>query len=299
MAATVKSSESGNYPVERPVPGYLPERRESYGIARPQRRLGLMSSITSALFHPWQFFGSLSRSANIALIATLILVLSGVAAVRVQPSASAPPDSMPEPVPMMPDVLPNPGGGLGGQMGGSLDFSGIPGDLGGMPPGEMPGSGQPESAADVTQTTITALTAAVGVLLGWFALAGILLIVPMLRGRAPQFSTGLQIAIWATLPLAIMVLVQFVYQALGGTIGAQMGVTVLLNRWDGFAALPSASQALLTSLASQITIFSVWSVIMVYAGARTALRGSRAAALIAIILWITVAAIAPSVPGLL
>jgi hypothetical protein len=200
---------------------------------------------------------------------------------------------------MMPDVLPNPGGGLGGQMGGSLDFSGIPGDLGGMPPGELPGSGQPESAADVTQTTITALTAAVSVLLGWFALAGILLIVPMLRGRAPQFSTGLQIAIWATLPLAIMVLVQFVYQALGGTIGAQMGVTVLLNRWDGFAALPSASQALLTSLASQITIFSVWSVIMVYAGARTALRGSRAAALIAIILWITVAAIAPSVPGLL
>lgn len=294
MAATVKSNANGRIAVDRSEMAYVPQRRDSYVPARNSRR-GLISNITTAMLHPGEFFRAMPRGSHVLITAVLILALVGYAAVNIAPGATAESPTVPGDSGMpMPDMLPNPTFS-GGPAEGPIDFSGMPVD-GGFPPDGMGGGPiEAESPRDVTQTTVTVLTAAAGVLLGWGALAVILMIVPMLRGRAPQFSTGLHIAVWSALPLALMILVQVVYQALGGTIGEQMGVSALLGRWEGFTSLPETSQALLTSLTSQTTLFGLWSLILVYFGAREALRGSRIGALMAVGSWALLVVVAPVV----
>lgn len=270
-----------------------------YAPANRNRRRGLLSSMTTALAHPAVFFSETPRGSQTVLVALIILVLTGFAAVRLAPSADAAPE-----MPIIDPAVSGPVDGPSPMEGGPASvevFSSDPGvmpppDFSGMPP-EMGGppvdGGSGGESADVNKTTMTALTAAGGVVLGWFTLAGILVIVPMLRGRSPHLSSNLQVAIWSSVPLALMLVAQLVFNAVGGTLGSSMGLSLLLQSVEGFEALPAASQSLLTSLTSQITLFGLWSLVLIYAGARYALRGSRLASTFAVTLWIALVVVAP------
>jgi hypothetical protein len=96
--------------------------------------------------------------------------------------------------------------------------------------------------------------------------------------------------------LALMALVQLAYYSAGGEVG-QPGLTGLLADWDGFAALSPLMQALMTSLAARFTLFWVWSLLLLYFGARHALRGKWWSSVLVVILWFVVIVVVPVVTG--
>jgi hypothetical protein len=241
----------------------------------------------AVLLQPVTFFRQMPNTRQWLFVALLILVLVGAAAVR-RPSAessvsggdvSAPPIFDPN----APAIDPS--------FGGLVDPS-IPPAL---PPDGQPVPGAANGGSAVAETTITALVAASGVLLAWAIQTLVLAEVSLLNGKAPNLGRNMQIAVWASVPLALMALVQLVYFALGGTPAA--GFSVLLRNWEAYTTLPPMTQALLNSLQSHLTIFWVWSLLLFYTGARQALRGKGWACVLAAIIWITLAILLPVLTG--
>jgi hypothetical protein len=261
-------------------------------IIQQARSRGLVSQIWTVLLQPGVFFRTLPAIDNTRQwfwVALIILAFVGLSAVQHQSitsEASAPPAP-----PQMPPV-----DGPGGPAGPGVDF-------GGPPPGVVPG-GPPAGGADATggaESTIstnwtTALIAASGVLLGWVIQAVLLCEVTLFRGFAPRLGRNFQIAIWAGLPLGLLALIQFVYYAAGGTPG-EPGLSGLVVDLPEFATLSPLVQALLISLASQITIFSIWSLLLLYSGARYALRGRWWSSMLVVVAWVALVTIVPVVLG--
>jgi hypothetical protein len=253
-------------------------------LVAPSR--GVVGHIFAVLLQPVAFFRRLPTTRHWLLVAFLLLVLVAAADVRrPQPDASAdiptdfgsiPPGGFD---PSAPALDPSLGGGF-------PPNTGIPPDIG------VGGSDAP----DISQTTVTGLIAAGGILLAWAIQSLILAEVSLLNGEAPKLARNLQIAVWASVPLGVMALAQLIFYALGGS-GGQIGITALLARWEGYAALPTFSQSLLHSLAQQATLFWFWSAILVYTGARQALRGRWWAAALAVVIWIVLAALLPVLTG--
>jgi hypothetical protein len=57
-------------------------------------------------------------------------------------------------------------------------------------------------------------------------------------------------------------------------------------------------QWLLTSAFSQITLWSVWSVLLLYFGARDALKGRWLVCIIVVLIWVGIAIAAPVLMGM-
>jgi hypothetical protein len=127
----------------------------------------------------------------------------------------------------------------------------------------------------------------------WLGQAVLLSLVPMLRGFKPQFSRALQIAVWATIPLAIMLILRQIFFAAGGT-GGMTGLSLLLTRWSGYASLPTLAQRVLATFMSNLSIFWVWGLLLLYFGAHEALRGRRWTAIVVIVMWIAVSTVVPA-----
>jgi hypothetical protein len=142
---------------------------------------------------------------------------------------------------------------------------------------------------------MSALQAACGVLAMWAGQAVLLCLIPMQSGHRPGIGRCLQVAIWASLPLALMLGLRQIYFAAGGT-GGTVGLTLLLEKWEGYATLSSGAQRLLTAFVSNITVFWLWSLLLLYFGARYALGGKIWLVTLVIVIWI---AAAPAVTALI
>lgn len=152
------------------------------------------------------------------------------------------------------------------------------------------------ATADTNTTLMTALLAASGVLAMWGGQAALLCLIPMLRSHPPNLARALQVAVWASLPLALMLLLRQLYFMAGGT-GGTIGLYALLEGWDGYAALPEIFQRILAVFTSNLTFYWLWSMALLYAGARYALNGRRWSAILVLAMWIAVTSVVPAVFG--
>ena len=279
--------------------------RPSMALANRNRPRGLWGQITTSLLRPALFFRTLAPAGETRQwlwAAILVLALVGIASVRYSALSSAAPA---DPGIIDPGFPPDMGGGDmgGGDMGGG-DMGGgggmvEGGDFGGIPPGGIPTD--PGTPVATTESTLTAdltmaLLAGANVVLGWIVLTIMLIVVPMLRGRAPRLGQNLQIAVWSSLPFAVMAIVQLLYWSSGGKIG-EPGVQGLLADFPQVKTLDPTVQALLISFTSRLTIFWLWSLMLVYFGARFALGGWRIVAFLVVIAWALIQIGAPVITG--
>lgn len=255
------------------------------------RQRGLYGQITTVLLRPALFFRTLlpaGETRQWLWAALIVLAAIGIATVRYAALAGdASGDSgIVAPMPIDP--------GFGGD--GGIPPSGP--DFGGIPPGGIPDPGAQPTGAEttVTEDLTTALLAASSIMLGWLILTLMLIVVPMLRGRAPRLGMNLQIAVWSSLPLAVMAVIQLIYYAAGGNPGAP-GIEGVVTGLPEFATWEPTVQALAISLASRFTIFWLWSLLLVYFGIRFSLNGWRIVAFVIVLLWAVIQVGAPVLTG--
>lgn len=265
----VSDEERQNSRLKRPRP------------VQPRRARSLWGQISTVILQPATFFRSLPNMQEnrqwfwVALIILALVALSAVQRDSLTGSEGEP--------------------GADGFMGapaGQFDAPFIEGPPVGPP---LPGPTAPTSdASDVSARWTTALLAGGGMVLGWLVLAVFLSEVTLLRGEMPRFDRNLQIAIWASVPLGLMAGLQLLFYAAGGGVGA-LGVSGLLDEIPAYAQLPPLAQEVIRSLASQLTLFWLWSLLLIYIGARQALRGKHWAIALVLTAWIVVLVLAPAV----
>lgn len=264
-------------------------QRGAYAAAAPRPR-GLWGQFWMLVLQPAAFFRTLPwmhESRHWFWMMILILALVAFAAVRHADLAAQGAGGASEvPVPQM-FSDPTMGGAVSGGM------SGLPPDMGGMPPVNGGGTA---STVDVTRNWVTGLRAAANVVLGWFVLTILLIEAPMMNGVSPRLGRNFQIAVWASVPLGLMAALQLLFFAAGGELG-KAGISGLLEGWDFYENSSPLLQSLLLSLTSQFTLFGLWSLLLVYKGARYALNGRRWVALMIVIFWVAVLVVVPAVTG--
>jgi hypothetical protein len=148
---------------------------------------------------------------------------------------------------------------------------------------------------DPAAAWMTGLRTAGMQVLQWAVLVIVLAEVTMFNGRAPQIARNLQIAIWTSVPLALMAAVQLVYLANGGSIG-EPGVTGFLAEWDTFAESDPYIRNFMYGVASQLTFFWLWSLALIYIAARKTLHGKRTVVILVIALWVVILGIGSGYP---
>ncbi|MCA0456007.1 MAG: YIP1 family protein [Chloroflexi bacterium] len=274
-----------------------PVRNRDVQIIRQARPRSLWGQVWNVALQPNTFFLALpqapSSSRQWFWVAVLILALNGFAAVRQDAVASGGGATV------------DPGFSQGSEFP-SSDFSSGPGGFSAQPgglPGGLPSDfgaptdgGSTGSGADVSSTWVTALISATTILIGWFVLAVILCEVPLFNGVRPHYGQNLQIAIWTTVPLGVMAGLQVIYIAATGVVGAS-GVSGLLDIWKGYNDLSPLVRSILLSLTSRLTIFWVWSLVLIFIGARQALNGKVWSSLLVVVIWVLVVVMVPVVTG--
>lgn len=177
-------------------------------------------------------------------------------------------------------------------------FPPVDGGMGGPPVDGMPpvvgGAG---TETNVTATWTTAVITGSGVLVHWFLLSVLLSLVSLFNGGMPKLSRNFQIAVWASLPLALMAVLQLLYYSAGGEAGRAGVSGVLLDNWDGFSQQQPVMQSFLLSAASLVTVFWLWSLMMIYFGARFGLRGKRWSSVLVVVLWVALMVLLPVATG--
>lgn len=265
---------------ERQIQPIPPTRERDISMARPPRSRGLISQVSIVLLQPRYFFRSMPLADNRQwfIIAFLILALVGWSAVR-QDSLQGTTDLS---VAFTTDTSLS-----GNTQGGGFDLGGIPsGDLTNSPIPSLDGS------HDITDTLITALIAASQILTGWLVLAILLSEVSFFNSTMPKLGLNIRIAVWATVPMGVMAGIQLIYFAAGGKPGAA-GISGLLGLWQDYANFPVMTRRLLLSISSQITLFWVWSLFLLYIGARSSLRGKWWTSLIVVVAWVVILVVFP------
>lgn len=273
---------------------------EVVDVPLPQRRRtrGLLSQISAVLLQPVYFFRTLphlSETRQWLWAGLIILFLIGFSAVRynvVSQAGATDETNTPPPIDF--------GGGLegdggipipGGDLGGGIDFGGIPDPSAGGG-GESPAT--PEQ--NLSETLTIGFIAASEIVVNWLIISVLLIIVSLLRGRLPRFGHNFQIAIWATLPLAVMALLQVLFYAAGGTTG-QPGLAGLLLDWEFYQQQSPLAQDIMYSLAIRLTVFWMWTLALLYFGARNALQGPRLGAMLIVVFWAAIVVLVPVATG--
>jgi hypothetical protein len=227
---------------------------------------GVVSQLGILLFQPRTFFQRFvpeHRGRRWLWAAILILVVLAFNAVQQSEQASAgesgniPPMDMP------------------------IGPEGMPPDVPSPPENPTP----TENSSNPAAIWMTALTTAGAQIIQWLILALVLSEVSMFNGRAPRLGTNLQIAIWVSVPLALMAVIQMVFIAGGGSIG-RPGVSGFLESWEFFVGLNVYLRSFIHGLASHLTLFWLWSLALLYIAARQALRGKRPVVIVVIAVWV-------------
>ncbi len=261
-----------------------PRRARNLSLAQPIRQRGLWGQIWMVLLQPGQFFRALptiDQSRQWLWVGLIILALIGFSAIRQAAAPAADPNAFQVPI--------DAGGAPDPNIFGGGDF-GVP--EGGPPPGGLGGS----SSTDVSSTWTTALLAASSIVLGWFIQTLLLCEVSLLRGFSPRLGRNFQIAIWASLPLGVMAVVQLLYYMAGGSITGA-GVSGLVVELPGYADLSPYVQAIILSFATQLTLFWLWSLALIYIGARQALHGRWWSSILVVIAWAVIIVVVPVLTG--
>lgn len=256
-----------------------PQNNEHYHSA------GLFGQIGAVLLQPGTFFRSLpaiSTSRQWVWVAILIVLLAGFAAVRREALLTESTEADTPRTDVMAPVEP----GLGEPM--------MPG---GPPPNNSAEEEEPEATPEEVSASWThGLRASSSLVLQWLAIMVLLCEVSFLSGKRPRLGRNLQIAVWAAVPLGLMALLQLTYYTAGGQIGED-GLSGLLMEWDQFLQMSTFEQNITLALATNLTLFWLWSLLLVYLGARHGLHGNRLASLLVVFATIVVMAIAPIISG--
>ena len=261
-------------------------RDAAFVTERNGRSRSLIGQLTTVLLQPVYFFRTFPITSQWVWIALIILALVGISAVRQpQPEGS----STAEGAGMIDPAFVDPGMGMPEGSGISVDpgISGVP-----LPP-NMGGASAEE---DISQPTMTAVLAGGSIVLAWLVQAIVLSEVSLLNGKAPHLGRNLQIAVWATVPLGVLAALQLLYYGAGGQGGA-MGLTLLLEDWTWYQAQSDVLKAIIYSLAGKTTLFWLWSLLLLYLGARHALRGYAITAFLAVAIWVIIVVLAPVLTG--
>lgn len=259
----------------------------SIGNQRPRKPArGLFGQVSTVIFQPAKFFAEMPRiqdNRQWAWVGLLLLIILGLNVVQQHEADTASPTDGGMIDPMM--------GGMGMDMMGD-PFMGDPF----MSPDMGIGGG--ESSADSAINTSTkwemALVAGAGMVFIWFAQAVVLSQVSLFKGRAPVWSDNLQIVIWAAVPLGLMALFQMFFRWTGGEIG-QAGLSGLLIERAFYQEANPFLQSVLKALASNLTLFWVWSMVLIYVGARHVLGGQPIASALAVVMWVVVLVAIPPI----
>ena len=231
---------------------------------------GIHNDLIAVILHPISFFKVLRRRQNshTFLVAVLVLISMVVFSLQMTPSTSttdtasgfdAPIDSFPiDPIPSDPNSL--------------------------------------TTNDDSTVMWVTALTTISIQAMSWSALTLWLALVTMFNSHKPRLGKNLEIIIWASVPIALMAILQTVFIFAGGTISSA-GFSGFLDEWTRFAEYSIFLQSWLYALASQITIFWLWHLGLLYVGARYVLGGKRSIVLFTIISWIIALSMVNSFPA--
>jgi hypothetical protein len=174
--------------------------------------------------------------------------------------------------------------------GGDPFGGGVPQESG----GEVPST--PKDPEDVFNSWSTALVAAGNLLLQWMGLSVILIEASLLSGKRPTLGKNFQIAVWASLPLALMALLQIIYMMAGGQIKAD-GLSGLLSEWKAYDDLPDFWRNAALSLSSRLTLFWLWTLSLIYFGARYGLKSRTVGAFLAIVIWVIALTVIPVLTG--
>jgi len=275
-----------------------PVRNRDIQIIRQGRPRSLWGQVWTLALQPNNFFLALPQTASSARqwfwVAVLILALNGMAAVRQEALKSGGSNSGNTPLASDFGGVNRPSGMMTNITGGGGML--IQPDMGPAPDFGGPSVSESPATNDVSSTWVTALISGSHIILGWFVLALFLCEIPLFNGVRPSYGQNLQIAIWTTVPMGLMAGLQLIYYAAGGTLGAD-GVSGLLTLWEGYSTLPSFVQSVLISLTSRVTLFWIWTLVLVYIGGRTALEGKWWAVMIVVVAWVIVLAVMPVVTG--
>lgn len=273
-------------------------RPNNYQLIQRKRPRGLLAQVSAVLLQPGVFFRTLlpiGETRQWLLVGLFILALIGLSAVRYQELAQAN-DSMEG------EFFPADFGGLPGEDPGIVEgrdeefFDPGSGGFGGEIPAGPPSDAGTTTGGDVSSTWTTALISASGIVLGWLILAVLLCEVSLFNGSSPKLGQNFHIAIWASTPLGLMAVLQLAYYAAGGKPG-EPGLAGLLSDWESYSHLPEFSRALILSFVSRLTLFWVWSLILIYYGARYVLKGKSWSSLLVLVLWVLVSVITPVLTG--
>jgi hypothetical protein len=241
--------------------------------------------IRTLLFQPEIFFKSLTTSGSAwLLIAILLMLLTGVSEVRRLERLSMTDQDAPssESGPPLMDV-----GSPMDPMGGGVPLP--PTDGGG-------GDGSSAPSVPVTQQLEQILGASGSIMAMWLLLMPLLALIPLFNGTAPRANRVVQVAIWSTLPLGLLALLQLVYYGAGGKAG-EPGILGIVVELPFYASLMPTQQSLMLSLASRVTLFHGWMIAFIYLGARHTLRGKRIVVVLVIAAWIALIVALPVVTG--
>lgn len=145
----------------------------------------------------------------------------------------------------------------------------------------------------VQQQVIAGLMAASRLLLAWLVQALLLLALSILSRKNPRFSLNLHIAIWSSLPYAILSIIQIAYLWAGGPIGGT-GLAPLMSEILPYDALTSPLGIILLQAAQHLTLFSLWNLALLCIAALVSLRAKPLFLFVIILVWILLLLLVPS-----
>lgn len=124
-----------------------------------------------------------------------------------------------------------------------------------------------QQAATATNTPtfnyiLPALGAALGVIVIWFIVSWLLhLVLTLLGGRSTSQAT-INVVAWASLPFLLRSVIQIIYMLVTDQVIASPGVSGFAPAGEGFV------NSLLGSILSQVDLYWIWFVILLFIGAR-------------------------------
>jgi len=153
---------------------------------------------------------------------------------------------------------------------------------------------KPETTQE--QWTAVLLTLA-QVLAMWFGAAAVLMLVSLFQGKRPRFGHNLQLAIWSSVPLGVMAVLQIVYVASGGVINSR-GIARVISNMEAYPSWSPLMQQLALSLAMHAHLFALWHGALLFIGARQSLGGRRVIITLVLMVWVLIVVIVPMPLGL-
>ncbi len=252
-------------------------RSLSMPLATPnQSSGGILTQVTRLFFQPSAFFRAMPGGHQWVLAALLVLVVTGYTATTQTQSTSSSTSSTTAQTTTFDLSL--------------LESSASQTDTSATAAQQT----QTDTTTVSSDTTLmNALIAASGVLVMWFGQTIALSLVSMFRGYAPRVGKSFQIAVWASLPLALMLALRYVHYSTGGE-GGSLGLSLLLENWSGYSVLTEYGQRIVTLFLTNLTLFWLWDVVLLYLGARYALGGRRFMVFVVVVLWIVASTLIPA-----